>query len=67
MGDGFDKCTCPQCPMCEGNGHYYVDMRGHYLHHGRRDDMDEMETCEECGGSGIEYECDYCMDMRDAD
>lgn len=31
------------------------------------DDMDEMETCEECHGSGISEICDRCRELEDDD
>jgi len=60
-------CTCVSCPDCGGSGHYYVDRRGRYLGQHRGDDLDEMETCEECGGSGVSEVCYECQLARDAE
>lgn len=62
-----EACLCVQCGDCGGSGHYYVDMRGHYLGQHRGDDLDEMETCDTCGGSGISESCDRCQLLRDLD
>ncbi len=58
-------CTCTHCAACDGTGHYFVDMRGQFSSIHRIDDMHQMETCEECGGDGIErtcYECQMAID-----
>jgi hypothetical protein len=52
--------------MCEGRGWYHVHMRGRFIEYAA-DDLCGMETCDECGGSGIEHECDYCHDQREQD
>lgn len=58
-------CSCSSCSMCNGRGSYSVDSRGRFVPHG--DDLYDLETCEECGGSGMSYECDYCLDQREQD
>lgn len=47
-------CDCKVCQDCEGSGRFTVgfDMMG----------WAETELCECCGGSGIEEECDFCVD-----
>jgi len=61
-----EKCTCPPCVMCDGRGTIAVDMRGRVVPH-RFDDLCDLEQCDECGGSGIAAECDYCRDQREQD
>ena len=59
-------CTCVSCSCCGGSGSYWVDMiSGKFIGIHRSDDLDEMEICEECGGSGIVETCDECIDSRD--
>jgi hypothetical protein len=57
-------CTCERCCMCEGTGGYYVDSRGRFQGVHRSDDMEDLETCEFCGGSGVTDECSRCMDLE---
>lgn len=55
-------CRCVTCPECRGRGHVWFAFGGReYLGAGRSDDLDEMETCEECSGSGIVEMCDHCQ------
>jgi len=35
---------------------------GQYLGGSRCDDMDDLQICQECEGSGIIEMCDYCQD-----
>jgi hypothetical protein len=59
-------CTCVSCGECGGSGTVWFAFGGReYLGNSRCDDLDEMETCEECRGSGITEMCDYCQDTRD--
>jgi DnaJ-class molecular chaperone len=48
--------------MCRGTGRLVFDAGSSW-----NDDPNFDETCEECSGSGIEVECDYCRDQRDVD
>ncbi len=57
-----EKCTCPPCTMCRGTGRLVYDTGCAW-----NDDPSFDEVCDECGGSGIEVECDYCHDRRDVD
>lgn len=57
-------CRCVSCGSCNGSGHILVDMRGRYLGAHRTDDLDEMELCPDCEGSGISEECAACYDGR---
>lgn len=58
-------CTCVRCPECHGRGSVWFSFSGEYLGDHRCDDFDEMEPCEECGGSGVIKTCDECIDARD--
>ncbi len=40
---------------------------GKYLGSGRSDDLDEMEACEYCRGSGLSEECENCAYHREVD
>lgn len=56
-------CSCTICVVCNGSGNIWLDMRGRVTVH--CDDLDEMEICEDCGGSGTVEICDECQDARD--
>lgn len=62
-----DVCKCVSCSACGGTGSIWVDFRGRYLGNYRSDDLDEMDICDECGGSGTAEVCDHCMDLGDAE
>lgn len=60
------SCECVRCSGCEGTGNVWfsfpgADRGGKYLGNHRSDDLDEMETCMECGGSGIIESCFECQ------
>ena len=57
-------CRCVRCGTCNGSGSIWFDYRGKYLGNQRSDDLDELEICDDCGGSGISEECDECLDSR---
>ena len=59
----MDKtCRCVNCPECRGSGHVWFAFGGReYLGFSRADDLDEMECCEECSGSGVVEMCDKCQ------
>jgi hypothetical protein len=60
------QCTCVSCGECRGTGTVWFAFGGReYLGNRRCDDLDEMHTCEECGGSGLSEMCDFCQDERD--
>ena len=67
MGDQERKCTCVSCPECHGNRVVWFTFRHkEYLGLRRCDDLDELETCEECRGSGLaDGPCDYCMEREE--
>ena len=53
-------CTCTPGSMCRGLGTMRVDEPS-------QPSGWDLETCDECSGSGIVEECDYCHDAREAD
>jgi DnaJ-class molecular chaperone len=53
-------CTCTPCGDCHGSGNVRRPDR-------HSPDGYELESCEECNGSGITSECDYCHDQRERD
>lgn len=64
-------CKCVSCHECKGSGSAYYafprsDRGGRYLGSSRWDDLDEMDTCETCAGSGITEKCDRCGELDDA-
>jgi len=60
----MSECTCIYCDFCDGKGHYWIDFRTK-LPKVHNDDLDEMEYCDECGGSGVVEICEYCTDYVD--
>lgn len=60
-------CSCTPCRECKGTGSVFISFDGQYIGSHRWDDMDEMITCEECYGSGIETTCDYCIELEEAE
>jgi len=50
--------------MCDGTGNVWFTFDGQYLGNHRSDDLDELERCEDCDGTGISEECDRCLDAR---
>jgi len=57
-----DECTCQKCPECGGTGNIWISFSGKYLGRYRGDDLDELDICPECEGSGIISMCENCMD-----
>lgn len=62
-----EPCHCVRCGECGGSGNIWLDFKGQYLGNHRCDDLDEMEMCEGCGGSGIIETCDRCQLLEDMD
>ena len=60
-------CHCVSCQDCDGQGHYYVDLRGQYIGANRCDDLSDSETCDGCGGSGLSETCDRCQLLEEMD
>lgn len=58
-----DECSCVACPECRGSGVVWFAFGGReYLGTMRCDDLDEIETCDECRGSRVSEVCDHCQD-----
>jgi hypothetical protein len=55
------QCSCIICPDCNGSGSVWHDWRGRYLGRSRCDDLDELETCMACRGSGYTEQCENCF------
>lgn len=55
-------CECVRCGACDGTGSIWLDFAGRYLGNHRCDDLDVLEHCEECGGSGISETCYQCSE-----
>ena len=62
-----ETCCCVRCGDCNGSGTVWFDWRGQYLGNSRCDDLDELEHCEQCGGSGITETCDRCQLLEEMD
>ena len=60
-------CECVRCGSCGGTGTIWLDMNGRYLGNHRCGDLDEMDTCEDCGGSGVSETCYECQDSYEDD
>lgn len=54
-------CTCKKCEACNGTGFVWVHDDEIVLRAAPLDDTDDLEVCEECGGTGIEAMCDECL------
>ena len=54
-------CKCIMCKECNGSGSAWISSSGEYLGQGRCDDFDELEACDQCGGSGIDAMCEECQ------
>ncbi len=58
-------CECVRCPDCKGTGNVWFSFGGkRYLGAHRSDDLDEMETCENCS-NGILETCDRCAQLEE--
>lgn len=58
-------CTCVGCIDCEGTGNVWWSLSGEYLGNTHCDDMDELEHCDECSGTGIIETCDECLNAEE--
>lgn len=57
----MSDCQCVRCPECGGTGNVWFEFGGEaYLGSSRSDDMDEMESCDHCHGSGTVETCERC-------
>jgi hypothetical protein len=59
------QCTCVSCGACDGSGSVWYSFSGEYLGNSRCDDLDDLQTCDECNGSGLSEVCDLCQDWRE--
>ena len=59
----MDKCRCVQCGECGGSGIVWYSFTGEYLGNHRSDDLDDLDTCPECHGLGIDGLCSYCEEL----
>lgn len=55
-------CECVVCTTCEGSGNLWFTISGRYLGVHRSSDLDEMEPCDNCRGTGILEMCESCFD-----
>jgi len=60
-------CTCIPCSECRGSGTVWFSFSGKYLGSHRSDDLDEMDTCDECRGSCVSEICEYCLEKQEED
>jgi hypothetical protein len=71
IGDNKMTCSCVPCKQCNGTGTIWISFSGEYLGSHRCDDLDEMDGCEFCDGTGVESWCDECtsrfQDEQDAE
>ncbi len=59
------SCTCIKCPECNGTGYVWYSSSGDFLGSRRSDDLDEMESCPECGGDGLQSLCEECHEAME--
>jgi len=52
-------CRCVSCSACGGSGNLWRTLDGKLYEH-RVDDLGDLETCEECRGSGVVEVCEEC-------
>ena len=57
----IEVCTCVKCSECNGTGNVWISFSGKYLGRFHCDDLDELDICPDCDGSGITEICDSCM------
>jgi len=57
------SCKCEPCSECEGDGYvWWTFDRKKYLKKHRCDDLDVMDSCDDCGGAGLDEMCDECTE-----
>jgi hypothetical protein len=50
-------CGCVKCAICDGSGFMWRCLNGDLVKH-RIDDMGDLETCQQCRGSGMSEICE---------
>lgn len=55
-------CKCVACGECNGSGRVFYSFSGKYRGAFSCDDLDQMEICDDCGGTGLSEMCDDCRD-----
>jgi len=56
------SCSCVLCEGCGGTGDVWISFSGKYLGRYRCDDLDELDTCPDCNGSGSIEMCNECQE-----
>jgi len=56
-------CGCIPCSECEGSGTVWISFSGEYLGNNKCDDLDDLETCPACEGTGLSQICDSCREQ----
>lgn len=57
-----ESCRCVRCGMCGGSGNLRIGLDGRLNY---CDDLYDLESCDECGGTGIVETCDRCQLLRE--
>ena len=52
-------CSCVLCVACRGTGQVMVAQDGY--------PEQDLETCSDCGGTGISEKCGACIDKEQDD
>jgi hypothetical protein len=52
-----EPCRCVRCGACDGHGNIPIIEYG----------FEELETCYNCGGSGLDEVCDRCQMLEEMD
>lgn len=60
-------CTCASCGSCGGTGNVWFTFDGKYLGNHRCDDLDELQRCDDCEGSGLSDVCELCAYQEEDD
>jgi len=55
-------CGCVPCSCCGGDGYCWFGIDGECLGEHHIDDLDSLEPCPFCNGSGYEFECHECSE-----
>ncbi len=55
-------CACVKCSGCDGEGDAWFSFDGEFIGSHHWDDLDSLEPCPFCNGTGYEYECPECSE-----